>query len=279
MEMVGSAGEGSGWQLRGSSAEAYEEYLVPAIFGPWAVELVDLAAPRPGDRVLDVACGTGAVIREVAHRVGSSGSLSGVDLNPTMLETAARRSATEAPIEWREASAIDLPFPGASFDLVLCQQALQFVDDPERAIREMRRVLADGGRLAVATWCGLGHNRPFALFAEALERHSAPAGDIMRSPFALGDRDELRALLSTGGLVRQRLLMHCRVSRFPSISEFLRHEMLASPLAGPLGQLDQAAFDALVADVTATLDPYVDDDGLAVPMASYLGVAQATAVH
>ncbi len=80
------------WQVTGSAAEVYEKELVPAIFGPWAELVIDLADPQKGDRVLDVACGTGIIARTVADRVGPTGAVVGVDLNPGMLKVARTRS-------------------------------------------------------------------------------------------------------------------------------------------------------------------------------------------
>ena len=76
------------WQVAGNAPEVYERELVPAVFGVWAPIVVDLAQPRPGERVLDVACGTGIVARIAATRVGPTGSVVGVDLNPGMLSVA-----------------------------------------------------------------------------------------------------------------------------------------------------------------------------------------------
>jgi ubiquinone/menaquinone biosynthesis C-methylase UbiE len=125
----------------GSAAEIYERHMVPAIFGPWAEDLLALATPLPGERVLDVACGTGVVARLVAQRVGPSGTVVGFDLNPGML-TVARSlpPPSGARIEWREGNVSAIPLPDATFDLVLCQQGLQFFPDRSAALREMRRV-------------------------------------------------------------------------------------------------------------------------------------------
>ena len=92
-----------GWQLEESSAEAYERYLVPLLFAPGAQYLVELAAPELGERVLDVACGTGIVARCAVPRVGSGGKVVGVDINEGMLEVARKVSAeTRLPIEWHQ---------------------------------------------------------------------------------------------------------------------------------------------------------------------------------
>ena len=112
------------WQVAGSAPEVYERELVPAVFGPWAPILVELAHPRTGERVVDIACGTGIVARIAAARVGPTGAVAGVDLNPGMLSVARSVAATNsqsgAPIQWHEASADKLPFPHGSFDIVYC---------------------------------------------------------------------------------------------------------------------------------------------------------------
>src|SRR5712664_1454339 len=113
----------------GSGPEIYERHMVPAIFGPWAVDLVKLAALIPGERVLDVACGTGIVARLAAERVGPMGRVIGLDLNAGMLTVARSASAGTENIEWREGNATALPFADKTFELVLCQQGLQFFPD------------------------------------------------------------------------------------------------------------------------------------------------------
>jgi ubiquinone/menaquinone biosynthesis C-methylase UbiE len=260
-----------GWQLSGSSADAYEEFLVPAIFDGWARSLVDLADPRPDERVLDVACGTGVVARAAAPRVHPAGTVTGVDVNRGMLDTA--RSVGGAAIEWRQAEAANLPFPDASFDVGFCQQGLQFMADREAAAHEMRRVLATDGRLALSVWRAIECSPAYAAFADALERHAAGAGQIMRTPFAFGDEESLRQLLLGSGFDQVRVVIDVKVCRFPSVAEFLRQEATASQLAGPVGRLVPDARHALVADLEDVLAPYVDDNGLALPIESHVALA------
>jgi SAM-dependent methyltransferase len=260
---------GHGWQLTGSSADAYEQLLVPSIFGPWAWGLVDLGEPRPGEHVLDAACGTGVVARVAESRVGPDGTVTGVDVNPGMLATAQR---TDTTIAWRHADVTALPFADGTFDLVLCQQGVQFMADRTAAARELRRVLAGPGRLALSTWRAIDRSPGYAAFADALDRH-AGAGGIMRAPFAFGDRESLRRLLLDAGFDGVRIVIDVKVCRFPSVVEFLRYEVLASPLAEPVGRLDAEERDALVADLEAVMEPYVDDDGLALPIESHMALA------
>ena len=135
------------WQVSGNAPQAYERYMVPTLFTPWAQELLARAALHAGERVLDVACGTGIVARLAAQRVGPSGYVMGVDLNAAMIETARTQTPPAgAPVEWREGDAHALPCADATFDVVCCQQGLQFFPDKPHALREMHRVLGPGGR-------------------------------------------------------------------------------------------------------------------------------------
>src|SRR5262245_49391877 len=144
---AGVQGDLEQWRLRGSAAELYERYLVPAVTLPWAVDLVSRVEVHRGDRLLDVACGTGVVARAAAERVGRGGRVVGLDLNPEMLAVSVRRKRwVPLRIEWCEGSALALPFAQGEFGVVLCQFGLQFFPDPLAALREMRRVLAPDGR-------------------------------------------------------------------------------------------------------------------------------------
>jgi len=170
------------WQVTGSASENYEAYLVPAIFGPWGRELLDIASLRPGEHVLDVACGTGIVARLAAEQVGEAGTVVGVDINPGMLTTARRISPA---INWREGNAAALPLADATFDVAVCQQGLQFFPDRPAALREMRRALKPGGRLVIACWKGIRHSPGFLALAEALAKHLGPdAAAIARGPYS-----------------------------------------------------------------------------------------------
>lgn len=261
-----------GWQLEGSSPDAYERYLVPAFFERWAEELVELADPRSGERVLDVACGSGIVARRAARRVGENGSVTGLDINPGMLAVAREASSR---IAWTEGSALSLPFPDESFDLVLCQEALQFFSDRALAFEEMHRVCASRGRLALSVLRGLEHSVAYTAFADALERHAGPdAGEMMRSPFVLGDAEELRALVTAAGFRDVRIQIRIRSVRYPSFEQMLWREAASSPLAGPLGRLDDAARGRLVAEIADALAAYVDDDGIVLPIEAHVVLAR-----
>ena len=266
----------SGWQLTESGPEAYEQFLVPSIFTPWAERLVEHANLQEGDRVLDVGCGTGIVARRAAAHIGEQGTVIGIDINEEMLEVAKTVASDLTPtVEWRQGDATALPFPDEAFDAIFCQQALQFVDDPAVALREMHRVLAPNGRIAVSVLRSLAFNTGYDKLAKALERHAgAEAGTMMRSPFRGYSREELHALAEDAGFGEPVVTIQISSVRYPSVEEFVRREAASSPLAGLLGSLDRDVRETLLEDVEEVLQDYIDDQGIVIPLDSHVLVSQ-----
>jgi SAM-dependent methyltransferase len=160
-----------------SVPDEYERHLVPAVFEPWAEVLLDAVVIAPGSRVLDVASGTGVVARAAARRAGGEGQVVASDVSRAMLarSSAARAPSGAAPISYREASADALPFEDGSFDVVLCQQGLQFFPARAAAVGEMRRVLRPGGVAGIAVWAE-GHTvEPFGVYCDELAATGAEA--------------------------------------------------------------------------------------------------------
>jgi ubiquinone/menaquinone biosynthesis C-methylase UbiE len=181
-------------------ADTYERALVPAIFGRYARDLIERARPiGPSARILDVGCGTGIVARLLRERLGGAVRISGVDANPMMV---AKARALAPDLDWHDGNAMALPFSADAFDLLFCQEALQFVPDRAQAVREMRRVLAPGGRVYVSTW----RSRRECPLIDALvgvgERHLGASNDRR---FSLSDGDALRGLLVEAGFADVRL--------------------------------------------------------------------------
>lgn len=264
--------KGQQFQLGGSGPEAYERYLVPIMFAPWARILVDLVAPKQSERVLDVACGTGVVARRAATQVGDEGTVVGLDVNEGMLQVARATSADIRPtIEWRTASATDMPLPDGSFEVVCCLQGLQFFGDRSAALREMHRVLVPEGRLALAVWRPIEFSPGFVSLTEALERHAgADTAALMLAPFSGGNAEELRALVTGAGLEDVHIRIGVGSIRFPSPGEFLLQEAASSPLAEPVGALSREVREALIRDLDEALQCCTDDDGVVFPMQTHV---------
>jgi SAM-dependent methyltransferase len=261
------------WQrFAGSVAENYQRHLVPAIFAPWAEDLVGLGAPQPGEHVLDVACGPGVVTRLAAHRAGA-GQVIGLDINPGMVEVA-RSLSSELPISWQEGSALQMPFADQVFDLVLCQQGVQFFPDRAAGLREMRRVLVPGGRVVVAVWGSIEQSPGFAALAAALERHaSAAAAAAARSPFSLADTQELHDLLTGAGLRTVDVHSRRKMLRFPPPAEFVAQYVWGSPIAAALGDADPSVLEPVAREVAEALASYVSDQVLSFPIENHLAHA------
>jgi ubiquinone/menaquinone biosynthesis C-methylase UbiE len=269
--------QGERWQLGGNAPEVYETRLVPAIFGPWAPLLVAQAELRAGERVLDVACGTGVVTRSVVPQVGPTGQVVGLDLNPGMLARARASSQPgDATVDWREGDAGALPFDASSFDAVFCQLGFQYFPDRQQAAREMHRVLKPTGRLVALVWQALGHSPGFAVLAEALERYVSPAAAaVMRAPFVFGDNTgELRGLLTQAGFRTVRVGSDVRMVRFESTEAFVRNQVQGSPLASHVAAVDDTAREGLIREVTVAMHPYMNDDGLSFPIEGQIAVAR-----
>lgn len=263
------------WQVTGSAPEVYEKELVPAIFAPWAPIVIDLAHPQQGDRVLDVACGTGIIARLVANRVGPTGEVVGVDLNPGMLKVARTvwsvGSHSGVRVQWQEASADKLPFTNHSFNVAYCQLGLQFFADRSAALREMHRVLAAGGKLALMVWCDIAESPGFAALAHSLEqRVGQAAANVMRAPFALADPDELTALVRDAGFHDVACQRRSGTVRFPSVEKLVTSYISGSPLASLMSSTDHAAREALIADLANALEQYTNSTELAFPIAAHL---------
>lgn len=273
-----AATTGAGWQLQGTAADAYEAYLVPAIFTDLAAALVDRADLREGERVLDVGCGTGVVARAAARAVGPGGSVTGVDLNPTMLARARQTArGTRPTITFHQGEAESLPMEDDAVDAVLCQQVLQFLPDRVVALREMGRVAApDTGRVAVGVLRSLDQHPVYAILVDALDRHAgAEAAAMMASPFGLGDGELLRREAQEAGLRDVSVHLSIGRERFPSVADMVRQEAASSPLAGALATLDDHRWEALVADLEGALAPWCDDAGITFHNETHLVVGRA----
>src|SRR5262245_10927557 len=245
-----------------AAAEVYESLFVPAEFQEWAPRVMAAARIKPGQRVLDVACGTGVLTREVAERVGRSGFVAGVDANAGMLAVAGRtaRPSEAAAIEWREGTAEALPYDDEHFDAVVCQFGLMFFTQ-QPALREMMRVLVPGGHLTAAVWDTLEHTPAYATLVTLLDRHAGPrAAAALRAPFVLGDRNELAALFARADMPDVDIVTHRGTARFPDVRTMVEAEVRGwLPAAGVV--LSEAQLAEIVSDAEQALATYVTADG------------------
>jgi ubiquinone/menaquinone biosynthesis C-methylase UbiE len=262
-----------GRSYQGTAAENYQRFFVPVIGAPVADDLIAVAALQPGERVLDVACGTGVVSRLAAERVGAAGSVTGLDINPGMLAVAGSATPSRMSINWQQANAESIPFADSSFDVVLCQMGLQFVPGKLTALREMRRVLATGGRAVIS----VPGPKPsvFAIMADALARHVGPeAASFADLVFSMHDVDELAELMRSAGFREVDVEANLKSLRLPAPADFLWQYIHSTPLAAATTQAGEASRAALERDVCERWQQFTVDGSLSLQV----GMTTATAL-
>jgi len=241
--------------------------------------LVDAAAVRPGDRVLELAAGPGTLGARWSELVGPDGHVVLSDLAPRMVDTARRRNAGRANLEVALLDASSIDRVDASFDVVVCRMGLMFTPEPAVAFGEIRRVLGAGGRMAALTWAGVEHNPWMTCVGMAAMANGLVAGGPPVGPggiFSLGDQVQLAAL-AQGAAFLDVAVEEIRVTfRSESIEA---HVERVSSLAGPLAAAFAAATPEQLAAVHATAAQlaadHIGDDGVALPGRALLVSAHA----
>jgi len=211
--------------------------------------------------------------------VGANGQVVAVDISPDMLAVARSHPAPAgAPIEWRAGDATSLDLPADTFDLVLCQQGLQFFPERAAALREVRRVLTGEGRVVLNVWQALERHPVFKALCEAEARHlGVPLADVA-SPWSLPDDEELRELMSVAGFQRIEITAESLDALFPSPDRFVELTVLAGTAVVPtFDHEDAGARLALTEAVTREIEPvvrrYRSGDGLTIPTSWLIAVA------
>ncbi|MBZ0283408.1 MAG: class I SAM-dependent methyltransferase [Anaerolineae bacterium] len=256
--------ESAKWKVTGTLPEIYEHF-VPATMRAWANRLVDLVELKPGKRILDVACGTGAVTHLFAEHNGNNGQIVGYDINPEMLAIA-QAKLPNIGIEWQLGNALELPFQDGAFDIVTCQHGLMFFEDRVRGLQEMYRVLAPGGKLLVLVWGSIEDNPGFLVAAEGFGRYAGiESGNSIRGMFVLGDISQMRSLAETAGFQDAIIETVAAQAHFSSVEEFVHgFGALIQPA------IDEATQLALLTEITTALQSYVNHEGLIFPMEAVL---------
>lgn len=254
-----------------TAAEAYEKYMLPGILGPWAKRGVKAANPQPEEHVLDVACGTGIGARLAAKSADSSGRVVGLDIDPAMLAVARR---AEASLEWHCASALDMPFRNATFDLCMCFQGLQFFPDRVAGFSEMRRVLKPAGRLVASVWAPLEFNKGQHAIIAALERQNVDTSTAMKA-FSFSDPEEIYGTAERAGFRNIEVRTEEELAHFPSVQAFIDAMATGSLVfrhAIPL--LPEDRYGRFVGDVAEMLRSYIDEGQSVFPTRAHIVLAR-----
>ena len=247
---------GSTGQVTKSAAEVYDQLMVPALFGEWASRVADAARLATGQHVLDVACGTGVLTREVKTRIGASGKAVGLDCNEGMLTVARDK---DGGIEWQHGRAEQLPFEDDAFDAVVSQFGLMFFDDRAAGLREMWRVLRSGGHLAVAVWDRV-ENSPG--YSAMLDLHRRLLGDDaaagLSAPYCLGAVDLLAANFADAGIPDIAINTRDGLARYPSIETWVHTDIKGWTIAD---RVSDAEYENMLDTAERELKVFTDDNG------------------
>jgi len=249
-----------GWDLAVASYETgWREQLAPA--QTRMLEMVDL---RPGERVLDVACGTGLVSLRMAEIVGPQGAVVGTDISGRMVETAGRiaagRGITQATFE--RADAEELPFADASFDAAVCALGLMYVPDPLRAMAEMRRTLRPGGRAAAAVWGARANCGWAEIFPITAARVTSEVCPLF---FQLGTRDTLAHSFEAAGFEGIRVERLRTTLHYPTPEAALAAVFEGGPVALAYSRFDAATREAVHAEYLDSIAAFGAADGYRIP--------------
>lgn len=253
------------YQLSGNAAEYYDQFPVRYLIGPWAPRLIEAADLKPDERVLDLACGTGVVTRAAALKLGPNGSVTGLDLNAGMLEVAeSRGNPGVGSLSWLESSALEMDLPDESFDVVLCQQGLQFFPDKLKALQETHRVLRAGGRAWFNIWAEAGpYNK--AVGAAVAKFIDEATGKKYLESRDVPDANTLRALFGDAGFEHIEVARGQMEVRLPEIRSFVLAQTRGTPIAADVSALSEAKQSALANDAAERLSKYADGEDVVVP--------------
>lgn len=248
----------------GTAAENYQRDFVPAIAEPVSAPLLEAADLRPGERVLDVACGTGVIARHAADLVGPTGTVTGVDVAPDMIDVARATPAPAAPtIDWHVGDAALLPLPDGACDVVLCQMGLMFMGDRAVAAAELHRVLAPDGRIVVSTPGEI--QPPFVALEQSIVDNINPElGGFVRAVFSMHDPDAVADLLRRSGLQDVTSTVTRVRLNLPAPDEFLWQYINVTPLAPLVAQAPEAAKEEMQRQAVEAWQPHVRDGRLEV---------------
>lgn len=242
--------------------------------------LLDRAAPKPGESVLDVGCGGGVTSLELARAVSPAGHVLGVDVSDVILDVARRRCADVANLRFEVGDAESMPLPGQAFDLIVSRFGVMFFETPEAAFGNLRAALKDDGRLVFMCWRMPAENPwmmvPAAAVFDVLGP-PAPPDPEAPGPFAFGDPDRLRRILGDSGFVDVELEPVDAAVDLGSVERAVKLMSELGPAAALLADANDAdrakAFDALV----ASLRPFATAAGLWLPSATWIVSATRSA--
>jgi ubiquinone/menaquinone biosynthesis C-methylase UbiE len=258
----------------GSIPENYDRYLGPALFEPYASDIVGRVNVREGASVLELACGTGIVTRLLREHLPRNARLIATDLNEAMLAYAAHKFRPEEAVEWKRADASDLPFDDQSFDAVVCQFGLMFVPDKEKAVREAYRVLKPGGTFIFNVWDAIERNDLAHVAHTTIStffEHDPP--NFYQVPFSMHDPEVIMSLLAAAGFKDAQSSLITLPSISPSASDAAKGLVEGNPVRAAIEERDPSAIRKIVTAVAEAVASRCGDNPVRCRMQAFVCTA------
>lgn len=242
-------------QFAGAIPAAYDRYLGGVLFQPYAEDLAArLRVPENGS-VLELACGTGIVTRELRDRLPATVKLTATDLNEPMFQHAAAKFAESEAVEWQQADACSLPFADGRFDAVVCQFGIMFVPDKALAAREARRVLKPGGVFLFNVWDAIEHNELGRIAHETIASYFDKDPPLFyQVPFGYHDQDEIRRILAEAGFRDVRIDVVEKVSGASRAGDTAIGLVQGNPVSAAIAERDPSLLPVITNAIAAALE-------------------------
>jgi ubiquinone/menaquinone biosynthesis C-methylase UbiE len=259
----------------GSIPDIYDRHMGPMLFEPYAIDLAQRLPPT-AMRVLEIAAGTGRVTRHLVAALPAAGELVVTDLNAPMLEIARKRVGNDPRVRFQTADMQALPIPDSSVNAVVCQFGLMFVPDKQKALREMKRVLAPGGILLLSVWDDIAANPASKMLHELAAEtfKNDPPGFVINAPFSMPQAHELERLATEAGLLGVRIETVAKTGTSESASHLAHGFVRGNPLWHALIQRGANA-EAFERTLTARLAHAYGEAPCTSPMSAHVLTAWA----
>src|SRR6266404_7077982 len=254
-------------QFAGSIPEAYDRYLGPVLFQPYAEDLAARLKLEENSSVLEVACGTGILTRILRDRLPATAKLVATDLNEPMIQTAAKKFRQGEVVEWRQADASSLPFDDRSFDAVVCQFGIMFVPDKALSAREAHRVLKPGGVFLFNVWDALDHKALGRIAHETITSFfEKDPPTFYQIPFGYHDQDEIKRLLAAAGFRDNRIDVVAKVGGASRAEDVAQGLVNGNPVAVAITERDPSLLPVITNAVADALKKHFGETAVRAPM-------------
>ena len=251
----------------GSVPANYEKYLGPALFEPYALDIINRVKNKRFSTVLELACGTGRVTRHLLKLIPENGQLVASDINPDMVEIG-KTVVTYDSVLWLVADAQQLPFKEESFDLVVCQFGIMFCPDKEKAVEEAYRVLTPKGSFVFNVWDDMIYNPSSALIKKVVDEIMGDQSPdfLKKGPYSFYNKEEIKRLLQEAGFNSIKLEVVPKIGHYDSANDIIKGFVDGSPLASYLTELDAERSKKIRDQLFVELSAAFGEENLSVPM-------------